>query len=451
MSAVNDGSQRPSDWAVVPLGQVADVRFSSVDKLNHASEYPVRLCNYIDVYNNDYIRPDLPFMRASATQSEIDRFRLNVGDVIITKDSETPDDIGIPAVVDYAAADLICGYHLGLLRPKLDKVDPTFLAKQLAFSRLALYFGQQANGLTRYALPLSAVQKTPLWLPDPPEQTRVGAIVRLVDDAVCRMASVIAKLKQIRTGLLRDLLTRGVNENGDLRDPVVRPDEFKDSPVGLIPTCWEVKSVDDLLLPVPNAMRSGPFGSALLKQELREAGIPLLGIDNVQAEEFVGTYTRFVDEQKYQELKRYAVRPRDVMITIMGTVGRCCVVPETIGTALSSKHVWTISLDQSQYSPLAACWQINFAPWVLRQFRRDEQGGVMSSIRSETLRRLLLPVPPPNEMQVIERVLLESTDQIKRETVNLSKLNLLKCGLTADLLTGRVRCKESALGAEARA
>src|SRR5206468_7348157 len=144
---------------------VADVRFSSVDKLTYPSEEPVRLCNYIDVYENDYITDDLEFMRASATQPEISRFGLQVGDVIITKDSETPDDIGIPTVVDYIAPDLVCGYHLALIRPNKDEVDSTFLAKQLRHDRLARYFGQQANGLTRYGLQIGAVNNAPLWLP----------------------------------------------------------------------------------------------------------------------------------------------------------------------------------------------------------------------------------------------------------------------------------------------
>ncbi|MFZ0791654.1 MAG: restriction endonuclease subunit S, partial [Chromatiaceae bacterium] len=143
----------PEGWREAPLGTVADVRFSSVDKRAYPSEEPVRLCNYLDVYKNDYITGDLGFMRASATQAEIDRFGLQVGDVIVTKDSETPYDIGIPAVVDYAALDFVCGYHLGLIRPDRAEIDPTFLANQLGHARIAGYFAGQANGLTRYGLP----------------------------------------------------------------------------------------------------------------------------------------------------------------------------------------------------------------------------------------------------------------------------------------------------------
>src|SRR5216683_1568212 len=107
----------PKDWRRVSLRSVAEVRFSNVDKKTSPGELPVRLCNYMDVYANDYIVSGMPFMHASATKSEIARFRLQQGDVIITKDSETPDDIGIPAVVDDAAENLVCGYHLALIRP----------------------------------------------------------------------------------------------------------------------------------------------------------------------------------------------------------------------------------------------------------------------------------------------------------------------------------------------
>ena len=88
----------PSECRDVPLTTVADIYFSNVNKVPQSGEQPVRLCNYTDVYNNDYVTADMDFMRATATRSEIERFRLQVGDVIITKDSETPDDIGTGSV-----------------------------------------------------------------------------------------------------------------------------------------------------------------------------------------------------------------------------------------------------------------------------------------------------------------------------------------------------------------
>src|SRR4051794_30860396 len=78
----------------VPLSAVSEIRVSNVDKKSEPGEIPVRLCNYTDVYKNDYITDDLEFMRATASRAEIARFGLRIGDVIVTKDSETPNDIG---------------------------------------------------------------------------------------------------------------------------------------------------------------------------------------------------------------------------------------------------------------------------------------------------------------------------------------------------------------------
>src|SRR5690606_21652030 len=123
------------------------------------------------------------------------------------------------------------------------------------------------------------------------------------------------------------------------------------------------------------AMRSGPFGSELKKSDLAEDGIPLLGIDNVDVDVFVPRYKRFVSRGRAARFARYLVRPGDVMITIMGTVGRSCVVPPGVGRALSSKHVWTLTFDPARYVPELASLQFNHACWVRDHFRRDEQGG----------------------------------------------------------------------------
>jgi type I restriction enzyme S subunit len=117
-------------WPVGKLCSIADIRISNVDKKTYASEKPVKLCNYLDVYTNEYVTGGLDFMEASASITEIERFGLRLGDVVITKDSETPDDIGIPAVIAESIDRLVCGYHLAVIRPMADQLDSTYLAKQ---------------------------------------------------------------------------------------------------------------------------------------------------------------------------------------------------------------------------------------------------------------------------------------------------------------------------------
>ena len=276
-------------------------------------------------------------------------------------------------------------------------------------------------------------------LAPPSQQSKIAEVLDTLDAAIRGTEAVVAKLKAMKQGLLHDLLTRGIDANGDLRPPQPEaPHLYKQTPLGWLPKEWDVREVQDMLAAVDPAMRSGPFGSALLKEELVSDGIPFLGIDNVFVERFDRNYRRFVTPRKFLQLRRYAVRPDDLMITIMGTVGRCCLVPNDVGEAISSKHTWTISLDRLKYSPYLAMLQVNYSDWVLRHFSKDQQGGTMSAIRSETIRSTQLPVPPREEQEAIEAILLELSNRLHKEEKMLDKLRLQKSGMMDDLLTGRV-------------
>ena len=111
-----------NEW--LRLRYIAETVTSNVDKLKSDSEIPVRLINYTDVYYGDRLTPDLPLMWATASAAEIARHRVADGDVIITKDSETADDIGVAAYVESTSHNLVCGYHLSRIRAHRPTVDP---------------------------------------------------------------------------------------------------------------------------------------------------------------------------------------------------------------------------------------------------------------------------------------------------------------------------------------
>ena len=243
------------------------------------------------------------------------------------------------------------------------------------------------------------------------EQQRIAKVLRSVDQHANLTAKALAACRDAKNAVLIDALRER----------------------------WANTTVGELLASTPTPMRSGPFGSALLKSELTTEGVAFLGIDNVHVERFVPAYKRFISHEKYQELARYTVYPNDVMVTIMGTVGRCCVVPESIAKAISSKHVWTMTLDVERYSPALLAWQINHAPWVLNQLLGSAQGGIMSAISSSTLRNLIVPLPPPAELTKIEYFLTSSNASISTLEAELKVAEDHKVAVTADLLSGRVR------------
>lgn len=229
-------------WPQSPLVDLADIRVSNVDKKVHPAETLVRLCNYMDVYLNTYVTRDIDFMDGSASRSELNRFTLQRGDVVITKDSETPDDIGIPAVIADDIERLVCGYHLALIRPKFGNLDSVFLAKQLSTHRVARYFARQATGSTRYGLPTSAIENVTIPTPPRPEQEKIAEILSTVDAAIERIELVIAKQQRIRNGLMRDLLTRGLDEHNRLRSEETH--RFKNTSLGSIPVEWDASRLE---------------------------------------------------------------------------------------------------------------------------------------------------------------------------------------------------------------
>lgn len=365
---------------------------------------------------------------------ESSEIALAVGDVILSKDGT----IGRVARIDSLPGIATINGTMMLVRPER-AIDYRFLYHVLNGAEFKKLIEDKVSGSSIPHIFQRDMVTLPVTFPPMSHQAKLAEVLDTLDSAIHGTEAIIAKLRAIKQGLLHDLLTRGIDANGELRPPQAdAPHLYKASPLGWIPKEWGVKQLSDLLAEVDPAMRSGPFGSALLKQELVEVGIPLLGIDNVHTECFVADYARFVTPRKFAQLARYAVRPNDLMITIMGTVGRCCLVPEDIGQALSSKHTWTISLNQDAYSPYLAMLQINYSPWVLEHFARDQQGGTMAAIRSETLRSTRLPAPPREEQRLIEERLRELSKRIDLEAELLAKRCAEKSGLMDDLLNSRV-------------
>jgi type I restriction enzyme S subunit len=178
----------------IQLRYLATVSNSNVDKLTAPDEEPVRLCNYVDVYKNDRITNDMNFMSASATQAEISKFRLRAGDILITKDSEDRHDIAVPAYVAETAPDLVCGYHLSLVRARPNRVRGDFLFWALQSKQAREAFSNAAGGVTRFGLTLDGMKSVRLACPDLPTQK---AIANFLDRETARIDQLIEKKQRL--------------------------------------------------------------------------------------------------------------------------------------------------------------------------------------------------------------------------------------------------------------
>lgn len=228
----------PGGWRDERIHDVLELRTSNVDKKSEEGAKRVRLCNYVDVYKNDKVTMALDFMEATATEAQIERFTLRVGDVVITKDSETPEDIGVPALIAEAAPDLVCGYHLTILRPHANEVVGGYLFYALA-SRLSSYqFYLAANGVTRYGLTYQGTKNLRIALPAIHEQLQIAVFLdsktEQIDALIARKTELLEKLKERRIAVITQAVTQGLNPTAPMRD--------LDFPwLGQVPNHWEVK------------------------------------------------------------------------------------------------------------------------------------------------------------------------------------------------------------------
>lgn len=235
----------PDRWEAKPLRSLASYAGSNVDKLLSSDEIPVQLCNYTDVYHNEFIDLNLDFMRGTASEYEIEKFGLSVDDIIITKDSESWDDIGVPALVRETADDLVCGYHLALLRPDKEIMDSTFLFRCLQAKPVCSQFEISARGITRFALSKSDIGAA--IFPVPP-LSRQRAIADYLDRETDRLDVLVAAkehlldlLAEKRHAIITSEITGGIGRTSqrDVAEENWREVRFRrlaDVRKGAIPT-----------------------------------------------------------------------------------------------------------------------------------------------------------------------------------------------------------------------
>ncbi|ACC83663.1 restriction endonuclease subunit S [Nostoc punctiforme] len=201
----------PEHWDIKRLKDLSDIQNSNVDKKSHDDEIPIKLCNYVDVYKNEFINTSLDFMDATANKSEIKQFTIKEGDVFITKDSETCDDIAIPALAAESIKGVIYGYHLARLRTKEKVFLGSYLFRLFQSKSYGFRFVISAKGITRVGLGQSAIADSLTPVPLLSEQKAIADYLDTktaqIDQIIQTINTQIEKLKELRKTLINDVVT----------------------------------------------------------------------------------------------------------------------------------------------------------------------------------------------------------------------------------------------------
>ena len=226
----------PEHWEVKKLKYLANANPSNIDKKSKDDEDDIFLCNYVDVYNNEFITRELDFMKATANKSQIEKFILNKGDVIATKDSETPDDIANPALVVEDFENVVCGYHLTHIKPK--GIYGEYLFRQFQSTFIQAHFEISANGVTRYGLGVDIFNSVLILVPPTEEQTTIANYLDRktaeIDDLISKKEQLLTLYEEEKTAIINQALTKGLKPDVKMKDSEI-------DWLGEIPENWEVK------------------------------------------------------------------------------------------------------------------------------------------------------------------------------------------------------------------
>ncbi len=210
----------PKHWGVTSIKKEFQVIPSNVDKKTEDDEDEVKLCNYVDVYYNDSITSDIDFMVASATDNEINKFQLMIGDVLITKDSEDPFDIAVPALVKHSEDKLLCGYHLSMIRSINNRIEGSYLFWALKDEFIVTQLWREACGVTRWAIASRHIKNS--TIPFPPKLEQI-AIANYLEKACVDIDRVVEiKKKQIENlqkqlkSIIHHTITKGLNKKVEM-------------------------------------------------------------------------------------------------------------------------------------------------------------------------------------------------------------------------------------------
>lgn len=363
------------------------------------------------------------------------RGHLRVGDVLINKDGAQTGKVGYYAG-EFLEASI--NEHVFLLRGRPESIHQKFLFWALLMESTQRDIARHITGSAQPGLAQGFVRNVEIPLPLPSDQRRIASALDRVDHALAATEAILQKLRQVRQGLLHDLLTRGLDGNGELRDPVEHPEEFEDSPLGGIPRAWDIRTLEE----VTDADAPICYGIVQAFEYISD-GVPVLAIRDLLGDFVTGVHrTAPSIDAAYA---RSRVRPGDVLISIKGTIGRIGLVP--------SHYLGNISRDLARIRPADSV----FAPFLVHLLRSSigkrtldlaQVGTTRAELSIAPLKKLSFSFPPKDEQTSIASVLDVQDRVIASQESQLAKIRVLKSGLISDLVSGCVRASETRGGTQ---
>lgn len=441
----------PEHWEVRRLKTAASYRVSSVDKVPSESELPVRLCNYTDVYYNERIRPALDLMQTTAAAEEIRRFGLRVGDVLITKDSEDWRDIAVPALVEESARDMVCGYHLAIVRPNSD-LRGEFLLRLFQSGTVNQQFQVAATGVTRYGLPKSAIGEARIPLPPVLEQLAIADFLNeetgRLDVLSTKKQALIDKLKEKRAALISRTVTRGLPQElaraaGLDVEPTLKPSGVRW--IGEVPEHWQAGILRRFA-----QMKTGHTPSRQNAQYWEDCTIPWFTLADVwqirdERTRYLGDTAEKISELGLANSAAELLPAGTVVLSRTASVGYSGIMPRPMAT---SQDFWNWVCGPQLVPEYLLYVFRAMRPWLVGL----TLGSTHKTVYQPDAAGIRVPLPPVAEQRAIVDYLDRETSRIdtlvSRVEAAIQRLREYRAALITAAVTGKIDVRGFAGGAK---
>ena len=354
----------------------------------------VRLGNYIEEYSKkNKADEDIPVYSVTSTQGFC---RDYFGKEVASKDKTTykivpqgcfaynPSRINVGSVDWQRNEERVIVSPLYNVFSVSEELDQEYLYYYLKSDFALQRIRAVATGSVRDNLKLEMLKEFPILLPPKNDQKTIANNLDRVKRIIELRKSEIDKMNEL-------IKARFVEMFGDKEK------------------AWPVVTIADIC----KDSRTGPFGSALHHDEFVNEGIFVLGIDNAVENRFSYNRMRYITEDKYQQLKRYTVYPGDVIITIMGTVGRSAVIPKDMPKSINTKHLACITPDAGVVDSYFLCNAFQIHPDIKQQLRGQTKGAIMDGLNLTIIKGLKFRLPPLE----LQKQFLEFYNQVDKSKV----------------------------------
>lgn len=432
--------QIPGHWSVKKLKFLSVVQPSNVDKKTIDGEEPVLLCNYTDVYKNEYIDSRLEFMSATATSIEIKKFATDIGDVIVTKDSEDPYDIAIPACISEKIDGLLCGYHLTQIKP-ID-LDGRYLLRLFQSKGFNAQFIISANGVTRYGLPQYAISNAYCCMPPISEQIGIARFLDFktgqIDALIRKQKALLDKLAEKRIALISHAVTKGLESSVLMKEIDLK---WVDS----IPVTWKKMILSRIILKCEQGWSPSCDDRLASENEwaVLKAGCVNYGIFN-EAEH--KTLPANIDPVFSLEVKTGDV----LMCRASGSrhlIGSVARVKKCRPKIIFSDKTYRISFEHKMVEPDFFVFMMS-SKYVREQIELSISGadGLANNIPQSSVKSYKIVLPPLNEqkkiVQFLEREIMRIEVQERKIKQLINKLKEYRSTLISNVVTGKIDVRD---------